>query len=184
MSIPPNLHEQLLDEDRLEEAYKIFSRYFYVRFVRLFIRLSKNKMPQFEAEDLAEECIQEIVWRKVRQYRPSDTGSFSSWVFRVAEHMWVDRVRKRSKETNEMAVPVPNEAVERAVLRALEVLSDKERIIIERIYLSGEEYASPQIAAELGIPPGSVRVTHKRALEKLEAILKEDSEIAGMVKLN
>lgn len=79
----------------------------------------------------------------------------------------------------------PNLGVISAVKDALEKLSVNERAIIERYDLcgAGESESLREIADSIGVSHGNARQIHRRALEKLELILKADTRITTHPRL-
>jgi RNA polymerase sigma-70 factor (ECF subfamily) len=134
------------------------------------------------AEDAAQETFA-AVWRSARSYR-SERGSASAWLYAVARHAIIDRARQR----REPAAEVPEEASDVAgpdqraedswlawrVHSALELLPDRERVVIELAYWSGLSQA--EIASYLDVPLGTVKTRTRTGLARLAGLLEEVRE--------
>ena len=76
----------------------------------------------------------------------------------------------------------PSEAAEQAfrdteLLIALEVLLERERLVIQRIYTDGD--TQREIARDLGITQSQVSKVHQRALRKLRRMIQDELHING-----
>lgn len=178
----PRDHALRVDEDRLLQAvargdvdalrvlYRSFERPLYALGIRW---LNDPK--------LAEELVQEVtlrVWRRAGRYDP-ERGASSSWIFGIARNVAADLARARSK----MPVPVAEAPEETApwdedrawtaweVARAVAQLPEDQRRVVELAY--AKQMTQSEIAAELGIPLGTVKTRLYASLRKLRAIFAE-----------
>jgi RNA polymerase sigma-70 factor, ECF subfamily len=125
----------------------------------------------------AEDVLQETL---VRAWRKPDLlvngrGSVRAWMFTVAHHLVVDRARARAARPVEVAEhpaaePLSDDHAERVaesvtVLNALGALSDEHRDVLVQLYFRG--HSVQETAAELGIPPGTVKSRSYYALRAL-----------------
>ena len=155
----------------------------YERYARAVLGLALRRLgDRGRAEDAVQETFVSI-WRAARTYDPA-RGPGAPWLFAVARNAIVDRSRARS----EPPVDVPDEPSsesgphERAELswtqwrvhRALEDLPQKEREVIELAYWRG--LSQSEVAAELGIPLGTVKTRTRSALQRLSHILEGELE--------
>ena len=132
------------------------------------------------AEDAAQDAFV-AVWRSARTYDPS-RGSGASWLYAVARNAITDRLRRTPEPAAELeegasAEPGPPDEVEASwtawrVHRALEVLPDHERPVIELAYWGG--LSQSEIADRLEIPLGTVKTRTRSALARLAAALEEE----------
>jgi RNA polymerase sigma factor (sigma-70 family) len=140
---------------------------------------------QIGDESLADDYVQEAfisVWRFARSYRP-DRGAVDAWLFTIARNAAYSTVRQRRL----VAIGDPPERVDpspttdETVLTemenfrihiAVERLPRGEREIIERAYFG--EMSQREIAADIGMPLGTVKTRNRRALRNLADILRED----------
>ena len=134
----------------------------------------------------AEDAVQETfisIWRSARTYKP-ERGPGAPWVYGVARNAIVDRSRARQEppaETpDEASLEIgPDERAEQAwtqwqVHSALERLPENERNVIALAYWS--ELSQSEVAAQLGIPLGTVKTRTRSALMHLSEILEGELE--------
>jgi RNA polymerase sigma-70 factor (ECF subfamily) len=154
----------------------------YRRYVRSVYALALRRLGQRES---AEDAVQETfaaVWRSARTYRP-ERGAAAPWLFSIARNAMVDRLRARVvlAEPPDTADdgPGPPDRAERdwlswRVHRALEALPETEREVLALAYWGGRSQS--EIAAQLGIPLGTVKTRTRSGLARLAAEL-EDEEL-------
>jgi RNA polymerase sigma-70 factor, ECF subfamily len=169
-----------------EQAYQEFSDNFGPRLRAFFI--SKG-LRSSDAEDLAVSSVSDIAMR-VEKYQSREDGGFEAWVFTVANNLLVDWWRghpeTESLPDNLEAADslaeevVPNKAIVLAVRHGMEQLSETDQQIIRLRYLDRQD-SFAEIGKLLGIEPGTARVRLHRALEHLEAVLKEDTRITNFL---
>jgi RNA polymerase sigma-70 factor (ECF subfamily) len=128
-------------------------------------------------------------WRNAGLLDPT-TGSIRGWLFTVARHILVDRLRVRT------AIPVGMEpfgadsavsdhqeaVVERIdVLNALAGLSAEHRMAVVEVYYRGRSVES--VARSLGVPSGTIRSRLFYGLRHLRTMFESghfgDGHIAG-----
>ena len=146
----------------------------YGRYARAVLGLALRRLgDRGRAEDAAQEAFLAI-WRSARTYR-AERGSGAPWVYAVARNAIIDGLRR----TPEQALDVPDKAgtdpgpPDRAeaawqawqVHRALEILPEHERPVIELAYWRG--LSQSEIADSLGIPLGTVKTRTRSALARL-----------------
>ncbi len=129
-------------------------------------------------ETLAEECSQEVMatlWHKSAQFDPT-RASVATWVFTIARNRRIDALRRqRRPEPEELPWgPEPEPDQEAVILmqqetevlaRALAELPQKQRHLIERAYFG--DLTHSEIAAETGLPLGTIKSRIRLALERL-----------------
>ncbi|MDT8857351.1 sigma-70 family RNA polymerase sigma factor [Paracoccaceae bacterium Fryx2] len=127
---------------------------------------------------LAEECAQDVMatlWQKAHLFDPS-RASVATWVFTIARNRRIDALRKsRRPEPEDLpwgpeAEPDQQDALELAqesarLGAALALLPDKQRALIERAYYG--DLSHSEIAAETGLPLGTIKSRIRLALERL-----------------
>ncbi len=134
----------------------------------------------------AEDVVQEVF---LRAWRSADTfddrrASLRVWLFAIARNQVVDHVRRRAVRPVQ---PVESEALlalaggdggfDEATMTAWTVeeglrrLSDEHRVALVETYLRGRPYA--EVAAELGVPVGTVRSRVFYGLKALRLVLDE-----------
>jgi RNA polymerase sigma-70 factor (ECF subfamily) len=127
---------------------------------------------------LAEECAQDVMatlWQKAHLFDPA-RASVSTWVYTIARNKRIDALRKdRRAEPEELdwgPEPEPDQAevmeaqqeTER-LGQALAQLPEKQRALIERAFYG--ELSHSEIAAETGLPLGTIKSRIRLALDKL-----------------
>ena len=160
------------DRDAFETLYRRYARPVYA--------LALRRLGDREG---AEEAVQETfaaVWRSAKSYR-AERGTASAWLYAVARHAIIDRARQK----RENAAEVPDEADVRAgpaeraeeswltwrVHSALELLPERERVVIELAYWSG--LSQTEIASYLDVPLGTVKTRTRTGLARLAGLLEE-----------
>jgi RNA polymerase sigma factor (sigma-70 family) len=127
---------------------------------------------------LAEECAQEVMatlWQKAHLFDPA-RASVATWVFTIARNKRIDALRKdRRAEPEELdwgPEPEPDQAEAMEAQeetdrlgRALASLPEKQRKLIERAFYG--DLSHSEIAAETGLPLGTIKSRIRLALDKL-----------------
>ena len=127
---------------------------------------------------LAEECAQEVMatlWQKAHLFDPA-RASVATWVFTIARNKRIDALRKaRRAEPEELdwgPEPEPDQAEAMEAQeetdrlgRALARLPEQQRKLIERAYFG--DLSHSEIAAETGLPLGTIKSRIRLALDKL-----------------
>jgi len=127
---------------------------------------------------LAEECAQDVmvtVWSKAAQFDPS-RASAATWIFTIARNRRIDMLRRdRRPEPEELFWGPEQEPDQHDVLvlqqesdqlgAAIAELPEKQRLMIERAYFG--ELTHNEIAAETGLPLGTIKSRIRLALERL-----------------
>lgn len=127
---------------------------------------------------LAEECAQDVMatlWQKAHLFDPT-RASVATWVFTIARNRRIDALRKsRRPEPEDLpwgpeAEPDQSDAMEMQqetdrLGAALAQLPAKQRALIERAYYG--DLTHSEIAAETGLPLGTIKSRIRLALERL-----------------
>ena len=154
------------DRPAFEELYR--------RYVRAVLGLALRRIgDRGRAEDATQDAFVAI-WRSARTFDPS-RGPVAPWLYAVARNAITDGLRRTPAATSELqdgptGDPDPSEQAESAwtawrVHRALEVLPEHERPLIELAYWRG--LSQSEIADSLGIPLGTVKTRTRSALARL-----------------
>ncbi len=152
-------------------AFAQLFRHFAPR-VKAFLRKSGA------TDALAEECAQDVMatlWQKAHLFDPT-RASVATWVFTIARNRRIDALRKsRRPEPEELSwgpEPEPDQAdvmvlqqESRRLGEALAQLPEKQRALIERAYFG--DLSHSEIAAETGLPLGTIKSRIRLALERL-----------------
>ena len=133
---------------------------------------------------VAEELVQDVflkVWRSSKTFDAS-RASFSTWLYRVTRSVAIDLYRKRAhkihpipegethlasaRDTSEGPQEVVDESwLSWRVSRALEVLEEGQREVIELAYFGG--FSQREISERTGMPLGTVKSRTASAFKRL-----------------
>ena len=136
------------------------------------------------AEELAQEVML-LVWRRAETFDPAQ-ASASTWVFTIARNRRIDALRREQRPEidpdDPALVPDPVEPADRALetaqatgrLRAaLKELPPEQAELLRMAYFEDKPHSA--IAAERGLPLGTVKSRLRLALERLRKVLREPS---------
>lgn len=135
------------------------------------------------SQALAEECTQEVmstVWQKAHLFDPA-RASVSTWVFTIARNRKIDMLRKQRRPEPEDVAWGPDEEPDQAdvialqqeserLTRAMKNLPEKQRKLLESAYFG--DLSHTEIAAETGLPLGTIKSRIRLALERLRHELR------------
>ena len=144
---------------------------------RLKRYLLGHGVPAAQADDLVQESMLRL-WRSAAAFDPA-RANLSTWLFRIARNLQIDARRREAHRESE-PVPVdeawmvdewgvsPDDYADHAGLdRAIRSLPAAQARLIRMSYLEARSHS--EIAAELGMPLGSVKSTLRRAFARLKA---------------
>lgn len=133
------------------------------------------------AEELAQEAML-TVWRRAEVYDPAQ-ATLSTWIFTIARNKRIDLLRRERRpelDPNDPLLVPESPSVERSlgaleeaalVRRALQQLPPEQAALVRMAYY--EEKVHTVIAAETGLPLGTVKSRLRLALQRLAKLLKE-----------
>lgn len=138
---------------------------------------------------MAEDCAQDVlvtVWQKAAMFDAS-RASVATWIFTIARNRRIDLARRdRRPEPEDVEwmgadsmAPDQSEIFEaeeesRVLSQALAGLPEKQRALIQRAYYG--DLSHSEIAAETGLPLGTIKSRIRLALDKLRLKLSETKE--------
>lgn len=132
------------------------------------------------AEDITQEALLAL-WNKARLYR-REKAAVSTWLFRIARNLWIDRLRKQrgiAYETDERLADEldvePTLSVDGDRLKsALDELPLNQAQVVYKSYYEGKSHS--EIAAETGMPLGSVKSSLRLAIKAFREQFGEPGE--------
>ena len=157
---------------------------FHTRLLILGLRRLGNRA---DAEDMAQDALQRVA-KALSENRLRESGALPGFVFQTALHVCQQSLRKRYRERRALAgyadssleedgvaqplIDLIDEERRRVVRLALQSLDADDRQLLEQLY--AREADPEQLAGQLGISPGTLRVRKHRALKRLSAVLGEE----------
>src|SRR4051812_14955713 len=169
------------DQDAFAELYRRLQR-------PLFGYLMKLVREREMVEDVLNETMMEV-WRQAARFE--GRSSVNTWVFSIAHHRAVSKLRKK-RETSldeEQAAAIEDEGptpdvnaetkdMSRLIARLMEQLSFEHREILHLAYF--QEFSVQEIADALDLPANTVKTRMFYARQRLKVLL-EKSGVEGMV---
>lgn len=159
------------DEDALAELYALLGGHVYALALRLL-----------ESREEAEEVLQDTfvrVFDRAHQY-DAKLGSPRAFVYTVARNEALSRLRARkarprrsADDEEELALlssPAPDLTTRALVQGALERLPERDRRLLEATFFQG--FSHGEVAANTGLPLGTVKTRIRRALQQLRRLLE------------
>ncbi len=129
---------------------------------------------------LAEEAVQETflrAWRAGDRFDPR-IGSLRTWLFAILRNVVIDLSRARAARPGvaEGGIEPATEPLEEALLawqveEAMRRIGEQHRRVLVEAYYRGRPYA--EVAAELGVPEGTVKSRVYYGLRALKVALEE-----------
>lgn len=167
-------------ERRDHQAFSDLYDYFAPRLKSWFLR---QGMPNGEAEELVQE-VMIILWHKAGLYDPL-RSSLSTWVFRIARNRRIDAQRRQKTRVFDDADPTLQPDGERGadaivedgdrdalVRAALATLPAEQQSLLQSAFFLGLSHS--EIAAETGLPLGTVKSRIRLAFGKLRKSLEPE----------
>lgn len=170
---------QALDPGALAELY---DRHFDGIYRYLYTRVRH----QADAEDLTEQVFLKMV-DSIARYRPQGVA-FSSWLYRIAHNLLVDRYRRSGRDTVELssdlhdvrpqvdpATMAQQSDDRRRLLLAIRRLTPEQQQIVTMRFIDGLDV--DEIARLTHRRPGAIHSMQHRALASLYRFLMEEEEV-------
>jgi RNA polymerase sigma factor (sigma-70 family) len=182
MTFEPSSWNALVAEvgaNRDRSAFQALFAHFAPRLKAYLMRLSVSGS---QAEDLAQEAML-MVWRKAALFDPAK-ASASTWIFTIARNLRIDAIRRERRPAFDPVdfTPEDEESAEAGMSRdqdagslrqALTLLPPDQAEIVNLSFFSDKPHS--QIAAELGIPLGTVKSRLRLAMARLRVAMGQDT---------
>ncbi len=176
---PDNLNQNLIDLGKYREK-----RLFLPVYDHFAPRLKSYLVGRGAHSELAEELVQEAmlsVWKHSSSFNP-DKASASTWIFRIARNLWIDRMRKDKAHLSvSLDAYSPNNLPDggftpslapmdsEKLKQALNHLPQPQAQLVYKVYYEGKTHR--EIADECNMPLGSVKSGLRLAFGKLRTNL-------------
>lgn len=136
------------------------------------------------ADDVAQETLRRVI-EALRAERVANLEALPAFVFQTARHICMQRARSKRRERVAMerigrtgestALPdalkrLITEEERAEVRRALDQIDEKDRHLLRLLYFDQADPA--EVARQLGVTPGALRVRKHRALARLAEVLR------------
>jgi RNA polymerase sigma-70 factor, ECF subfamily len=144
---------------------------------RLKSYCQRQGMPAETAEELAQEALVSV-WRRAATFDPSK-ASVATWIFTIVRNKRIDLLRREKRpelkpedfellqepeQTADITLSIAEEAGQ--IGRALEQLPHDQKAMLLKAFF--EEKSHSEIAAETGLPLGTVKSRIRLALSRLK----------------
>jgi RNA polymerase sigma factor (sigma-70 family) len=178
----PELLSQLLVQVGTQADRQAFAALFKHFAPRIKSYLLRSGSSESQAEDFAQEALVNV-WRKAAGFDPAEAAA-STWVFAIARNLRIDHFRRLGNRMEQISsggddealmdgadpAPSPDEQLfglqcERNVRAAMAALPPEQQLVLRLSFY--EEHPHAQIAAELGLPLGTVKSRVRLALNQL-----------------
>ncbi len=171
---------------RDKSAYQQLFCYFAPRLRAFGLRMFGN-------EQQALEMVQDTllnVWQKAALFDPN-RGCASTWIFTIARNVRFDMLRKKQSRKDDISADdlwadgdYPESGEEQSQQWDVWLVTEKlaphfhalppaQRLVMEKVYL--DELSHQEVAAELGIPLGTVKSRIRLALDRLREALDDSA---------
>jgi len=142
--------------------------------------LVKGGMSPAAAEDCAQD-VMAALWQKAHLFDPT-RASVATWVFAIARNRRIDMARRDRRPEPEDLPWGPEDEPDQAELyaaaeetrqlsEAIALLPDAQRALIQRAFYG--DLSHSEIAAETGLPLGTIKSRIRLALERLRAKMNQ-----------
>ena len=148
----------------------------YARYARMVHGLLLARVPPAEVDDLVQEVFLQA-WRRIASLR--EAGAFGGWLAMITRNRATDYYRRtvHTAELPDSLAAADSRAPEaRAVLEAIKGLPEayREPLLLRLV----EGMTGPEIAAQTGLTPASVRVNLHRGMKQLrEKLGRKDAHV-------
>ena len=158
-------------------AFAVLFHHFAPRVKAYLLRLGATVA---QAEDLAQEALL-LLWRKAAQFDPA-RASAATWIFTIARNLRIDAIRRERRPEIDPedpalvpdAEPPPDAAImrdgeETRLRAAMARLPAEQAQVLQLSFFADKPHSA--IAAELGLPLGTVKSRLRLAMARIRTAL-------------
>jgi RNA polymerase sigma factor (sigma-70 family) len=175
-----NLETENLVTQAISGDVEAFGELYTNHVTKIYRYVYYNVHDKEHAEDITQEVFLKA-WKAIGSCRGKEK-TFSSWLYRIAHNLIVDKLRKSQKQSSREAelpesIRDTSDRMEisleqRDLLKVIDVLSPNQRQVIVMKFI--EEMDNREIAETMGKSTGAIRILQMRALETLRKTLGKE----------
>ncbi len=167
-----SLPEHSLVDEARDGSHSAFGT-LYRQYARFVHGILLARVPRSEVEDLVQEVFL-LAWRRLRSLR--DPDAFAGWLAMIARNQAIDYFRRTPKIAELHPAMLQQAAPDPAALAVLDTIRAMPEAYRETLVLRlVEGMTGPEIAAQTGLTPDSVRVNLHRGMKLLREKLEGSS---------
>jgi len=175
-----NLETENLVTQAISGDVEAFGELYTNHVTKIYRYVYYNVHDKEHAEDITQEVFLKA-WKAIGSCRGKEK-TFSSWLYRIAHNLIVDKLRKSQKQSSREA-ELPEDIrdtsdrmeislEQRDLLKVIDVLPPNQRQVIVMKFI--EEMDNREIAETMGKSTGAIRILQMRALETLRKTLGKE----------
>jgi RNA polymerase sigma-70 factor (ECF subfamily) len=175
-----NLETENLVTQAISGDVEAFGELYTNHVTKIYRYIYYNVHDKEHAEDITQEVFLKA-WKAIGSCRGKEK-TFSSWLYRIAHNLIIDKLRKSQKQPSREA-ELPEDIrdtsdrmeislEQRDLLKVIDVLSPNQRQVIVMKFI--EEMDNREIAETMGKSTGAIRILQMRALETLRKTLGKE----------
>jgi RNA polymerase sigma-70 factor (ECF subfamily) len=175
-----NLETENLVTQAISGDVEAFGELYTNHVTKLYRYVYYNVHDKEHAEDITQEVFLKA-WKAIGSCRGKEK-TFSSWLYRIAHNLIIDKLRKSQKQSSREAelpesIRDTSDRMEisleqKDLLKVIDVLSPNQRQVIVMKFI--EEMDNREIAETMGKSTGAIRILQMRALETLRKTLGKE----------
>jgi RNA polymerase sigma factor (sigma-70 family) len=175
-----NLETENLVTQAISGDVEAFGELYTNHVTKIYRYVYYNVHDKEHAEDITQEVFLKA-WKAIGSCRGKEK-TFSSWLYRIAHNLIIDKLRKSQKQSSREAelpesIRDTSDRMEisleqKDLLKVIDVLSPNQRQVIVMKFI--EEMDNREIAETMGKSTGAIRILQMRALETLRKTLGKE----------
>ena len=175
-----NLETENLVTQAISGDVEAFGELYTNHVTKIYRYVYYNVHDKGHAEDITQEVFLKA-WKAIGSCKGKEK-TFSSWLYRIAHNLIVDKLRKSQKQSSREAeltedIRDTSDRMEisleqRDLLKVIDVLSPNQKQVIVMKFI--EEMDNREIAETMGKSTGAIRILQMRALETLRNTLGKE----------